>query len=280
MIAPFKLALVQMLVKPGEARHNLDRALVYATQAAAAGARVVLLPEALPYGWTDPSGPEQAPSIAGGCVAEKLRGTARARSIYICAGIVEREESRVFNSAILIDPEGKIILHHRKLNELDIAHSCYSLGDRLAVAETSFGRMGVMICADAFATGQVIARTLGYMGARVILSPCAWAVPPDHDNARTPYGQLWMDNYRPVARDFRLWIAGCSNVGPIPRGPWAGRKCIGSSLVVDPRGQKRLQGSYGEAAEEILYLDIAPEPAPAQGTQWEECWNANSASAV
>lgn len=278
MIAPFKLALVQMRVEPGEARLNLDRALVFVAQAAAAGAQIILLPEALPFGWTDPSGPEQAPSLAGGWIVETLRSTARTHSIFICSGIVEREETRVYNSAVLIDPAGQILLRHRKLNELDIAHSFYALGDRLAVADTPFGRIGLMICADAFARGQVITRTLGYMGARIILSPCAWAVPPDHDNTRTPYGQLWMDNYGPVARDFRLWIAGCSNVGPILRGPWAGRKCIGSSLVVDPRGQKRLQGPYDETAEEILCIDIAPEPAPALGTQWEELWRIESAS--
>ena len=35
-------------------------------------------------------------------------------------------------------------------------------------------------------------------------------------------GNLWRDNYGPVASDFRLWIAGVSNVGPITAGPWAG----------------------------------------------------------
>ena len=31
---------------------------------------------------------------------------------------------------------------------------------------------------------------LGRMGARLLLSPCAWAVDADHDNAREPYGEL------------------------------------------------------------------------------------------
>lgn len=56
------------------------------------------------------------------------------------------------------------------------------------------------------------------MGAQIILSPCAWAVPPDHDNVIEPYGQLWLDNYSPVARDFKMWIAGTSNVGVITGG--------------------------------------------------------------
>jgi predicted amidohydrolase len=98
------------------------------------------------------------------------------------------------------------------------------------------------------------------MGADIILSPCAWAVPPDHDNAKEPYGQLWRDNYSPVARDFRMWIAGISNVGPITSGPWTGRKCIGCSMLVGPDGAVALQGPYGENAEAVLYAEIALKP--------------------
>src|SRR6185436_2509819 len=94
-----------------------------------------------------------------------------------------------------------------EIYELEIAHGIYALGDGLSVAETRFGRIGVMVCADGFAPGQCVARSLALMGADIILSPCAWAVPADHDNVREPYGQLWMDNYGPVARDFRIWIA-------------------------------------------------------------------------
>jgi hypothetical protein len=81
-------------------------------------------------------------------------------------------------------------------------------------------------------------------------------MPADHDNEREPYGQLWLDNYRPVARDFRLWIAGCSNVGWITDGPWQGRKCIGCSLVVGSDGEPVRRGPYGVEAETILIVDV------------------------
>ena len=55
--------------------------------------------------------------------------------------------------AVLLDPEGRMLLHHRKLNELEIGHTCYDQGDRLGVVQTSVGTMGLMICADAFARG-------------------------------------------------------------------------------------------------------------------------------
>ena len=38
-------------------------------------------------------------------------------------------------------------------------------------------------------------KALAKKGARLILSPCAWAVPPDHDQVRDPYGSLWRDVY-------------------------------------------------------------------------------------
>ena len=103
----------------------------------------------------------------------------------------------------------------------------------------------------------MISRTLALMGAQIIVSPCAWAVPADHDQAREPYGALWRGCYGGVARDHRIWIAGASNVGPITAGAWAGRKCIGCSLVVGPEGESVAQAPYGENAESLLIVDVS-----------------------
>ena len=266
----FKLALVQMRVDGGSRRANLGRAISRIETAAAAGAEVVLLPEALDLGWTHPAANDEAEAIPEGRVCSELRDAARRHGIYLCAGLVERSGPLVFNAAVLIDPAGNLLLHHRKLNELSIG--AYALGQRLAVASTPLATFGVMICADAFARGQPITRTLALMGADVILSPCAWAVPADHDQATEPYGRLWLDNYQPVARDFRLWIAGVSNVGWLNAGPWSGRKCIGCSLVIGPRGEIVVAGPYGPDADTILYAEVSPAPRPARGDGWEQFW--------
>lgn len=268
----FKLALVQMRVEAGAKAANLRRAEVLVGQAAREGARVVLLPEALPLGWTHPSARTDADAIPEGEACARLRAAARSHGVYLCAGLVERADERLFNAAVLLDPRGEVLLRYRKMNELEIAHDLYAPGDQLQVARTPLGTFGVMICADAFARGQVISRTLGLMGADIILSPCAWAVPADHDQRKEPYGRLWRDNYGPVARDFRLWIAGASNVGWITAGPWQGRQCIGCSLVVDPAGNPVLEGPYGPDAEAILTLDVELQPRPAQGAGWERLW--------
>lgn len=252
----FRLALVQLLVTPGAREANLKRACTHVETAARQGADVVLLPEALPVGWMDSSTRQHADAVPDGATCKAFRDAARAAAVYVCTGIVERAGDNVYNAAVLIDPGGHVLLHHRKIHELDIAHDLYARGDRLGVARTPFGTVGLMICADGFAEGLVVSRTLGLMGADVILSPCAWAVPPDHDDTREPYGRLWRDSYGAVARDFSLWIAGCSNVGPIVTGPWAGHACIGCSLVVDPTGTAVAEGPYGADAETILHVDM------------------------
>jgi predicted amidohydrolase len=265
----FKLALAQMLVEGGRKEANVRRALDRVRHAASKGARVIVLPEALTVGWTHASSRSEAEPIPDGPSCEALRRAARECGMHVCAGLVEEAGGAIFNAAVLIDPNGEVILHHRKLNELEIAHDCYAQGDRLAVAQTTLGTIGVMICADAFARGQIVSRVLALMGAQIILSPCAWAVPATHDNATEPYGQLWLDNYCPVARDFGLWIAGASNVGWITEGPWKGRKCIGCSLVIDPDGHPALQGPCGDDADTILYVDVDLRPRPARGDGWE-----------
>jgi predicted amidohydrolase len=270
--AMFTLALGQMLVEGGRADANLRRAEDRIGTAAAAGADVVLLPEVLDLGWTHPSARADAGPIPGGPACERLRAAARRHRAYVCAGLTERAGERVYNAAVLIDPGGDVLLVHRKLNELAIGHACYDQGDRLGVAHTPLGTLGVMICADAFADGQVLGRALGYMGADVILSPSAWAVPADHDNEAEPYGALWRENYRPVATAFQLWVAGASNVGRLTAGPWAGRLCIGCSLVIGPDGNEVLQGPYGPDADTILYADVEPRPRPARGDEWADHW--------
>jgi predicted amidohydrolase len=274
----FKLALIQMRVAAGQKEENLRHAENLIAKAASSGAQLIVLPEAMTLGWTDPSAKSAADEIPNGESCRRLQSAARAHQVYLCSGIIERCGAGFFNAALLIDPEGEILLHHRKLNELEIGHHLYGVGDRLQVAHTPLGRIGLMICADGFARGQVITRTLGYMGADIIISPSAWAVVAEHDDTKTPYGKIWLDNYQPVARDFRIWIAGVSNVGWIPEGPWKGRKCIGCSLVINPAGETALRGPYGPDAEAILYLDITLEPRPAQGCGWERLWTENAAA--
>jgi predicted amidohydrolase len=264
----FRLALIQMRIIGGRKDENLSHARTLIAEASRHGADVALLPETMDLGWTDPSSLSQAEPLPDGMPCRVLAEAAKKHGLLVCAGLTEREGSAVFNSAVLLGSSGELLCRHRKLNELDIGHPYYAQGDRLNVAQTGVGAIGLMICADGFAHGHVLSRALGYMGADVILSPCAWAVEHDHDNSKTPYGDTWREAYKPVARDFAVWIAGVSNVGHIQAGPWAGRKCIGCSLVIGPDGDAVVQGPYGVDAEAILYVDVETRERPARGALW------------
>lgn len=268
----FRLALVQMRVDGGERDINLKRAGDRIREAAGKGAKMILLPEAMDLGWTDPSSLEKAQPVPDGETARFLSDMAKKYRIYLCAGLTEKDGDQVYNAAVIIDPTGVIILKHRKINELDIGHPYYDLGDRLNVVDTEFGRLGLMICADATARDHVLTRALAYMGADMILSPSSWAVPPDYDNKKEPYGDTWRNAYVPVAKEFRVWIASASNVGWMTGGPWNGWKGIGCSMVVNPDGKEVVNGPYGEEADTILYVEISPEPRPGQGTTWGNFW--------
>jgi len=169
---------------------------------------------------------------------------------------------------VLFGPDGELLLHHRKINELDIALDLYAVGDRLGVVETELGILGLAVCADNFGSSLAIGHVLARMGAQVLLSPSAWAFDANHENAREPYDQLWRDSYTELARLYDLTLIGVSNVGWITGGPWQGRKCIGCSLAVGPGGAVLAQGPNGETAEALVKVAVQPLPAVARGTDF------------
>jgi len=262
----------QILVAGGQPEANLRRATDSIRGAAEQGCRLVVLPECLDLGWTDPSARTLAAPIPGPH-AEVLAHAAREHRIHVVAGLVERAGDRLFNAAILIDPTGRILLHYRKINELDIGLDLYSVGDRLGVVETELGTLGLSICADNFCSSLAVAHVLARMGAQLILSPSAWAVVANHDNTNHDntgerYGKRWRDSYSELTRLYDLTVIGVSNVGPITGGPWAGRSCIGCSLAMGPGGVTLVEGPYGETAETLLCVEVEPRKPVARGTDF------------
>jgi predicted amidohydrolase len=257
--------MAQILVEGGRPEANLARAVTFIEQAAAQGCRLVVLPECLDLGWTDPSARTLAQPIPG-AGSDRLARAARHSGVFVAAGLVERSGEDLFNAAVLIDPAGEILLRYRKINELDLAHDLYAVGDRLGVAHTPLGTLGLNVCADNFADSLAIGHVLARMGAQVILSPSAWAVEADHDNAADPYGDLWRKSYHELSRLYDLHVIGVSNVGWLTAGPWKGRKVIGCSLAVGPGGTILAEGPYGHNAEALVIADLDPRPPIARGT--------------
>jgi predicted amidohydrolase len=269
VLKPFRVGMAQILVEGGRPIANVRRAAAAIHTAAELDCRLVVLPECLDFGWTDPSARDLAHSIPG-MYFDPLAQAAREANIHVAAGLVERHAGRLFNAAVLIGPHGDLLLHHRKINELDIALDLYTVGDRLGVIQTELGMLGLSICADNFSDSLAIAHVLCRMGAQVILSPSAWAVDADHDNEREPYGKLWLDAYTKLTSLYDVTVIGVSNVGPITGGPWRGRKCIGSSLAMGPGGKVLARGPYGETAEAVVCVEVTPRSPIARGTRVAE----------
>jgi predicted amidohydrolase len=261
-----RIGMAQILVTGGDPAANLDRAEEFIDDAAGKGCRLVVLPECMDLGWTDPSAGRLAQPIPGPH-SQRLAQSASRNGIYVVAGLVERAGERLYNAAVLIDPRGEILLVHRKINELDIAHDLYSIGDRLAVAHTELGTLGISICADNFPNSLVIGHTLARMGAQLLLSPSAWAVDADHDNRSEPYGDLWRRAYGELGRLYDLPVIGVSNVGWLTDGPWKGRKAIGCSLATDHRGETLAVGPYGESAQALILVEVELHQRRATGTR-------------
>jgi predicted amidohydrolase len=269
LLPEFMLAMGQMLVEGGKIEQNLDRAEAMIHEASRRGCEIVVLPECLDTGWTHPSARKLAEEILGEA-SMRLCQAARNSRVMVVAGLSERDNSRIYNSAILVDETGKILLKHRKINVLTIAQDLYSIGNTLSVVETRFGTIGVNICADNFPNSLAIGHVLARMGAHFIFSPSSWAVKPDHDNTKQPYGGEWEESYMQLCRLYGITVVGVSNVGWITAGPWKGRKVIGCSLAVGPEGQILAKGPYGPESEALTVIKVKAMPRNVKGTRYRQ----------
>lgn len=238
-----RVALGQILVEAGRPDANIARALSAIDAAGAAGADMLVLPECLDFGWASDDARVGAEPIPGPRAA-LLAARAGSAGIMVAAGLSKRLGDIIYNAAILVDRDGTIVGQHRKINELDFARSVYAKGSKLEVFDTSMGRIGLAICADLLL--PEIGSTLAAMGAQLILSPSAWAVPVDHDEAATPYGEEWRSAYGNLARRHGVAVAAASNVGRIKGGSWHGRPVIGRSIAVNHDGSVAGLAAFGE----------------------------------
>jgi predicted amidohydrolase len=266
-LPPVRLGMAQMLVEFSRPKENMLRATEMIAEAAGKGCQIVVLPEVMDLGWPYDERTQLAAPVPGER-SEGLAQAARRHGIYVLSGLTELAGPRVYNACVLISSAGELLHVHRKINPLTFVEGVYGTGDRLGVVRTPMGTIGVDICADSFVPH--IPQTLCRMGADMILSPSAWAVPGDHDDARTPYGQEWLDAYGSISREYDVAFVGVSNVGQVTYGAWKGWRCIGCSLAMAPGGAVLAKGTYGADAQELIVVEFEPIERPARGSDWHE----------
>jgi len=260
-----KIGMGQLLVEGGEPERNLERAASMIRDAAGQGCSIIVLPETLDLAWTHPSAKNEAEPIPGPR-SDFLCQVAREQGIYVCAGLTERDGDKAYNSAVLVDNQGEIILKYRKINVLSVGQEFYAIGDQLRVVHTPLGCIGVNICSDNYHDSLEIGHVLARMGAQIILSPSSWTSDFFYIEGQDPYGEKWFGPYHHLASMFNLVVVGCTSVGYIVGGPYEGKKMIGCSMAVDRNGLI-IQGQYNEFAGELVVAEVTIPQREEKGTE-------------
>ncbi len=108
---------------------------------------VICLPECTFTGYLyDNQDFKQFAETIPGQTTETLSILAKKHQYYICFGMLEKTREGIYDSAVLIDSAGKLLLVHRKLVE----RPPFINGGQVKIIETEFGHLGILICADLF----------------------------------------------------------------------------------------------------------------------------------
>jgi predicted amidohydrolase len=203
-------------------------------EAKALAAEIVVFPEMYSNGYArfDPDEPlsrarweARAERLDGEFVA-KFREAARLHRLHVVATFLERAAPKPFNAALLIGPDGRSILHHRKVHicDFDTPEVACGRGSGFAVCNIRTGagpvRVGLMICMDREFPEP--ARSLSRQGAEIALVPNCCDLATDRE-----CGDVRIAQMRGRAFETVMGIAVANY--PTPR-------CDGHSFAVDPSG--------------------------------------------
>ncbi len=261
-----RVAAIQFVSEFGEPEANRARLAPLVREAAAAGAKIVVLPETAITGymsadirttWGVPGrdatpglrtvSPEDVAETVPGPSTKEFCRLAGELGIYLTVPFVEVERGkpgdppRYFNTLCLAGPGGKLLLHYRKLNPWPFAERSWATpGDRgLAFVDTEYGRLGLLVCFDINFEPANLARE----GVDTILWSVAWV-----DREKSPWFGVELPR---LARECGVGIVGAN--WTVPGGAdWHG---YGQSLIVGRTGRV-LARTSDDAREEIVYADL------------------------
>ena len=171
-----RLAAVHHVPRGGaSAMDNCEQFAPLVAEAAAKDADFVVLPETLTCMGNGLTYADVAESIPGPST-KYFSELAKKHGLYLVAGLVERDGHLIYNVAVLLSPEGELVGKYRKVTlprtEIDMG---IVPGNEYPVFDTSFGKVGLMVCYDGFF--PEVARELSNRGAEVIAFPVAGCNP-------------------------------------------------------------------------------------------------------
>ncbi len=226
-----KIALAQIFCLDGDRSGNFARIENALSEAKEQEAEIVCFPETSILGWVNPDAHERAFPIPGED-SERLCQLARENNVFLCAGLAEKEGEKLFDSVILIDNKGNIILKHRKINTLDeLMERPYTSGTSVNTVDTKFGKIGMLICADSFK--EEILDQMKELKPDMVLIPYGWAAAEDSWPEHAKQLSRTVTN---AAKVIGCPIVGTDLIGQISHGPWKELVYGGASLVSDKNG--------------------------------------------
>jgi predicted amidohydrolase len=236
------VALIQTDAGPDPAV-NVARGAELASAAAAAGARLVALPEYLQYRGPDAGYRASARPIPGPFTDAFAEVAARHGCWILAGSLAESSEdpARPFNTSVLIGPDGTIRARYRKIHLFDVAVDAgpvdvesarVSGGTETVVADVEGVALGLSICYDL--RFPELYRTLALAGAEVLAVPSNFTERTGRDH--------WEVLLRARAIENGAWVLAPSQVGGPP-----GQPAFGRSMVIDPWGVVVAQAPDGEA---------------------------------
>lgn len=223
------VAVVQTEPVFGDVAGNLAGVTAAVTAAAEQGARLVVLPELCVTGYRFADRGEAmtlAEEVPSGPASRALVALAETLGIYLVAGVAERDREDLFNSAILAGPGG-YVGRYRKVHLWDNENTIFTPGNvGLPVFDTELGRLGMLICYDAWFPEAF--RCMALQGADVVCIPTNWVpIPGQQEDAPA----MALSLCQAAAHVNSMHILAANRVGTE-----RGQEFIGQSVVVGPTG--------------------------------------------
>lgn len=248
-IGSVRVAICQIFCLDGDRSGNFARIESAVAEAKRAGADIACLPETALLGWVNPDAHRRAYPIPGED-SERLCELAARYRIFLSVGLAEKEGAKLYDSVILVDDEGRILRKHRKINILmELMIPPYTPGEEVGVAETRFGKIGLLICADTFKDD--ILQRMAVLEPDLVLVPYGWAAEEDRWPA---HGKELEGTVIRAAREIGAPVVGTDLVGEITHGPWTGLLYGGQSVAADAEG--RVLAVAADRDRDILVVDV------------------------